>query len=186
MEIALLLLTILLNAGCAGLVTHRLNISKERLSFKAAKAEEIYCVTDQLECALTHVFASSYSLIDGHNHHESEVPSETTEAIGHDFSRLKMLIGFYFPALRSSLAHVTSATSSSYAMLHAYQKAAKQEKEQAAQILDTSVVDLKDAFDAMKANILDVGEQEQAAAKLLFFRRRAERSATGRIISLSI
>ena len=63
MEFALLLLTILLSATCAGLVTHRLNISKERLSFRVRKAEDVYCTAEQLEDVLNNFFADSYSLV---------------------------------------------------------------------------------------------------------------------------
>ncbi len=185
MEFALLLLTILLSATCAGLVTHRLNVCKERISFRAMKAEEIYCVAEKLEGILSDYFANNYSLIDEYLQGEIEVSAEVAEAVGQHFSRLKMLTGFYFPTLRSSLSRVTSAASSSYAALHAYHKASRDGKEQLAQILDTSVVDLKDAFEAMKTNILIVGEREQVGSKLALFKRQPKAVGASRVLTVA-
>jgi hypothetical protein len=183
MEIAFLLLTILLSAACAGLVTHRLNICKERLTFRAAKAEELYCVADRLENGLTSFFASSYSLISGYA--DSDLESAQATEIGQHLSRLRMLVGFYFPALRTSLARVIAAASTSYATLENYRAAEKQEKEQAGQTLDTSVAELRDALDAMKSNILTAGEREITPARRKLFKQHRVQGSASRVMSIA-
>lgn len=186
MEFALLLLTILLSATCAGLVTHRLNISKERLSFRVRKAEDVYCTAEQLEEILNNFFADSYSLINYCLARENDVGPEVTEAVARHFSRLKMLIGFYFPSLRPGLSRVTSAASSAYATLQAYKKAPSEEKESLAQILDVAVVEMKEAFEAMKENILAVGETEHNGLRLAFLKRSQKTLPSSRVMPVAI
>ncbi len=186
MEFALLLLTILLSATCAGLVTHRLNISKERLSFRVRKAEDVYCTAEQLEDVLNNFFADSYSLVNHCLPRENEADAKIGEAVGQHFSRLKMLIGFYFPGLRPSLSRVTSAAASAYGALQAYNKAPREEKEPLAEILDVSVVEMKEAFEAMKENILTVGAKEHVGRRLVFLNRSQKAMRSSRVMPVAV
>ncbi len=182
MEVAVLLLTIILSAVSAGLATYRLNVCKERLSFRAKKAEEAYCAAEMLESKLTSFFEGRYSLLGI----SSQTPiSEEMESVGECFAKLKMLIGFYFPALGSSFFQATSATATAYRSLKAFETAIDgKERQQQAQLLDATVVDLKDALDALKNNILAVGCKDQEMRPFTFFQRPAKPTNGKRILAV--
>lgn len=181
MDMAVLVLTILLSTISAGVATYCLNVCKERLSFRARKAEEAYCAAELLESQFTRFFESRYSLVETGPH---PAYAEDMENIGDVFVRLKMLVGFYFPALSSSFSCAASAAATSYRSLKAFDAAVdSEERQRQVSVLDTAVAELKDALNALKNAILAAGCEEQAV-RVPF--RRPAKSATGqRILTVS-
>jgi hypothetical protein len=182
MELAVLLLTVVLSAISAGVATYRLNVCKERLSFRAKKAEEAYCAAELLESKLTRFFESRYSLVDTG---QGQVFAEDMDSIGDVFVRLKMLIGFYFPTLSASFSRAASAAGTSYQSLKAFDNAAtREERQRQANLLDTTVVDLKDALEFLKGDILAAGCNEQAGGSFRLFRRPGKSMNARRVLAV--
>jgi hypothetical protein len=183
MEMAVLLLTIVLSAISAGLATYCLNVCKERLSFRAKKAEEAYCAAELLEARLTRFFESRYELVETGLH---PTFSEDTESVGDVFVRLKMLVGFYFPALSLSFSRAASAAATSYRSLKAFDAAIDGgERQSQVSQLDAAVVEMKDALNALKNAILAAGCEEQAVGSFTLFRRSAKSVNGQRILTVS-
>jgi len=182
MEMAVLILTIVLSAISAGLATYCLNVCKERLSFRAKKAEEAYCAAELLEARLTRFFESRYSLVESGLH---PAFSEDSESVGDVFVRLKMLVGFYFPALASSFSCAASAAATSYRSLKAFDAAVDgAERQRQVNQLDATVVDMKDALNALKNAILAAGCEEQTVGSFRLFRRPAKSGNGQRVLAV--
>lgn len=160
MQLALLFVTTIVSALAAGCAAYLLNISRDRLWFTANKAEELYCIVDLLERELSKVFARSYSLIDSRR-----TPTETRgndfQGAGIHFASARMLVGFYFPLLSPTLARSIAAATSAHAALQSCDDASAADRESRIVALDNAVIELKDALEAFKANVVECGRKAQ-------------------------
>lgn len=160
MQVALLFVTTIVSALTAGCAAYLLNISRDRLWFTANKAEELYCVVDLLELELSKVFARSYSLIEN-----SRAPREKRasdfQGAGIHFASARMLVGFYFPLLSATLARSLAAANSAHAALQSCDDASAADRESRVVVLDNAVIELKDALEAFKANVVECGRKAQ-------------------------
>ncbi|HYA72156.1 MAG TPA: hypothetical protein VEF36_03260, partial [Roseiarcus sp.] len=63
MELAFLLITIIVSSVMAGLVTYKINESRESQCFIGKKAEELYCSVESIDRELSRFFGDRYSII---------------------------------------------------------------------------------------------------------------------------
>jgi len=182
MEAWVLSITVVLSTASAALATYRLNIGKERLSFRARKAEEVYCTTEMLDARLSTFFERRYSLLANGGLDQSV---QERSIIGADIAKLKMLVGFYFVGLSGSLSRTISAAGTSFRCLDAFERAADPaQRDYLMQELDATVVDLKDALEALKQKILEHGSNEDPTRPFKMFRKARKAVPARRIMEV--
>ena len=166
METVYIVLTIAFSAIAAGCSTHYLNVSKERLWFKRRKAEELYCAVQSLDRELSSFFGTRYSLM-GANTRNSEPEKEALRRAGEYLITAKMLIGFYFPTISSSLARTIAAVASAHQSLKSLEAAHNEDRQQLLGVLDNAVAALKDSLEGLEAAIIDIDRPTAKRAPLL-------------------
>jgi len=156
LELFVLLLTVGLSAAAAGASTFYLNRSKELLGFLGAKAETLYSELEILDRILADYFAKTYSIVEGSVWTPEPDRGVLESACAH-FATIKMLIGFYLPTLSSGLARTAAAAATAHRALLAAQGAPPSDQSDAVDRLDSAVCELKDAFEALKGDVLREG-----------------------------
>jgi hypothetical protein len=151
---AIMILTVLSSAIAAGAATYYLNISKERLLFVGQKSEELYRTIEALDFELSCFYGKCYSLVG-----EARRAAGTEHLHGAKayFAATRMLVGLYFPALMTALTRASAAAATAERCLETLEDAPESGRRHLLEALDTSVCELKDALDALKAAILTTG-----------------------------
>jgi hypothetical protein len=181
MEAVALVLTIVLSTACAGGVTYSLHASRDRLFFFRVKAEELYRAIDALDCELSEYFARRYSLLDRRAQH----PPNDVEALSNPlFVVVKMMIGFYFPALAAALARMLAAAeSATYALLRC-DGAPDVQREDLVLVLDEAVSELRDALHALKQTLIAHQTKRPNLAAMLTFGSKSL-GVSGRVLQVT-
>jgi len=147
MSLSLAILQIVACAATAAMTTYLIVESREQRQFFSAKAEDLYALVETVDRDLTDYFAQSYSLVaEGHSYrrHTEFAWSKLMQ----DSAKLRMLVGFYFASLWPQVKRCDAAISTTVDALQRFEN--NPGDESALVTLDNLVVDMKDAFDALK------------------------------------
>jgi hypothetical protein len=180
----LMLLTALLSAAGAGVSTFYLNASKDAMTFWGKKAEELYTEAELVDRTLSRYFEEGYSFVQKPTQGSSFDEKALENAGGH-FASIKMLVGFYYPALTSPLTRAISATATAHRMLRGACSAQQQDRDALLESLDSAVCEVKDALEALKDGILKEGRiLSSGKFSALLWRPLKPTSAGGRILNV--
>jgi hypothetical protein len=185
MEFAFMLVTAGLSAVMAGLVTYKINESKEARSFRSRKAEELYCAVDALDRELSRFFDPRSAIADS----SRRVSISGGDALEIAEARLvdaKMLVGFYFPALTSALARCVAAVATAYASLRLWESAGGAHRDDLLEGFDRDVVAVKDSLESFKAAIIDSGRDVNQPTPLIAWRRPTPVGAPSRALRVAV
>jgi len=188
MEFAFVLVTAGLSAVMAGLVTYRVNESKEARSFRGRKAEELYGAVEAIDRELSRFFDSRCAIADS-SRRVGASSDDRLDIAGAKLVDAKMLVGFYFPALSSALARCIAAVATAHASLRLWECAGGADRDDLLEGFDRDVVAVKDSLESFKAAIIDSGRLASQPTRLIAWRRRtkcqrAEPSVADRRLSL--
>jgi len=183
MQFSFMFFTIVTSAVMAGLVTYKLNESKELKRFLGGKAEELYCAVESIDRDLSRFFCSRYALVDAERGH-ADAGYDALENAGATLTNAKMLVGFYFASLSPALARTIAAVTTAHVSLTVWEKA-EAGGDDLIVGLDRDIVALKDALDSFKAAIIESGRNASAATSLVALRRPARPVISGRILRVA-
>jgi hypothetical protein len=183
-ELALMFITIIISAVMAGLVSYKVNESREGKCFIGKKAEELYCHAEAIDRELSRFFGDRYVLVDSAR--RGVAPGD--EALHHAGLLLvnaKMLVGFYFPALAPALARTIAAVATAHGSLRLWERAGAEARDDLLIALDRDVAALKDALESLKAAIIESGRASGQPAPFVVFRRPSKPALEGRILRVA-
>lgn len=183
MQLAFMLVTIIASAVMAGLVTYKMNESKETKCFIGRKAEELYCHAEAIDRELSRFFGDRYALVDA-SRRSAESGNDALQAAGAILVNAKMLVGFYFPSLSPPLARTIAAVTTAHAALQLWEKAGPG-RDDLLVGLDRDVVALKDALESFKTAIIESGRLASHPAPLVAFRRPPKPAIEGRVLRVA-
>jgi hypothetical protein len=184
MELAFMLITIIVSAVMAGLVTYKMNQSKESQCFIGKKAEDLYCSAESIDRELSRFFGDRYSIVEA-GRRGAGGGEDALQRAGLKLVNAKMLVGFYFPALSPALARTIAAVTTAHASLRRWEAAAAPAGDALLVGLDKDIVALKDALEAFKAAIIDNGRSASQQASFAPFRRPAKPMVEGRVLRIA-
>ncbi len=184
MELAVMLVTIIVSAAMAGLVTYGINESREARGFIGKKAEELYCCAESIDRELSRFFGERYSLIDSARR-QADRGNDALQTAGMKLVNAKMLVGFYFPSLSPALARAIAAVTTAHASLRLWEKAGASGGDDLLAGLDKDIVVLKDALDAFKAAIIENGRAVNHRPAFAAWRRPAKPTIEGRALRVA-
>jgi hypothetical protein len=179
-----MLITAGLGAVMAGVVTYKVNESKEARTFRSKKAEELYCAVEALDRELSRYF-DPRSAIDDSNR---RVANSSGDALRIAEARLvdaKMLVGFYFPALTSALARSIAAVATTDTSLRLWERAGGADRDDLLEGFDRDVVTLKDSLESFKAAIVDSGRAVNQPIRLTAWLRPTPVGAPSRALRVA-
>lgn len=183
-ELALMFITIIVSAVMAGLVSYKVNETREGKCFIGKKAEELYCHTEAIDRELSRFFGDRYALVDSARY-EAGPGDEALHNAGSLLVNAKMLVGFYFPALAPALARTIAAVATAHGALRLWERSDVEACDDLVVALDRDVAALKDALESLKAAIIDSGRAAGQPAPLGVFRRPSKRALEGRILRVA-
>ncbi len=184
MELAFMLITVVVSAVMAGLVTYKVNQSKESQCFVGKKAEELYCAAEAIDRELSRFFGDRYSLV-GPGRPSATPGEDALQRAGMKLVNAKMLVGFYFPALSPALARTIAAVATAHAGLRLWESAGASGGGDLVVRLDKDIVGLKDALEAFKAAIIACGRAVNERAAFPALRRPAKPTIEGRVLRVA-
>lgn len=184
MELALMLITIIISAVMAGLVTYKINESRESQLFVGKKAEELYFSVEAIDRELSQFFGDRYSLVGSYRRGASSSNDDLQRA-GIKLVNAKMLVGFYFPALSPALALTIAAVTTAHASLGVWETAGESAGDDLLVGLDKDIVALKDALEAFKAAIIETGRTASRRRPLATLTRPAKPMIEGRVLRVA-
>jgi hypothetical protein len=184
MEFAFMLVTAGLSAVMAGLVTYKVNESKEARSFRGKKAEELYRAVEAFDRELSRFFDPRCAIADS-SRRAGVSSDDALQIAGARLVDAKMLVGFYFPALSSALARCVAAVATAHASLRLWESADAANRDDLLEGFDRDVVAVKDSLESFKAAIIDSGRVASQPTRLIAWRRRVAISAPGRALRVA-
>jgi hypothetical protein len=184
MEFAFMLITAGLSAVMAGLVTYKVNESKEARSFRGRKAEELYCAVEALDRELSRFFDGSCTIVDSRRRAGGS-SDEAPQIAGARLVDAKMLVGFYFPGLSLALARCIAAVATAHASLRLWENAGAGNRDDLLVGLDRDVVAVKDSLESFKAAIIENGRAINQPARRFALRRPAAVGAPSRALRVA-
>ncbi|MGO4869765.1 MAG: hypothetical protein ACLPGW_04020 [Roseiarcus sp.] len=184
MEMAFMFITIIISSVMAGLVTYKINQSRESQCFIGKKAEELYCSAESIDRELSRFFGDRYSLI-ASDRRGAVSGDEALQRAGIKLVNAKMLVGFYFPSLSPALARTIAAVTTAHGALRQWEKAAPSGGEELLVGLDKDIVALKDALEAFKAGIIESGRAANNRRPFTALRRPARPAIEGRVLKVA-
>ncbi|HEY1942253.1 MAG TPA: hypothetical protein VGH40_09030 [Roseiarcus sp.] len=185
MELALMFVTIVISAVMAGLVSYKVNESKDGRRFVGNKAEELYCHAESIDREFCRFFGDRYSLV-GAARSAIGSGDEALERAGATLVNAKMLVGFYFPSLAPALARTIAAVTTAHGALRRWEGASGTASGDDLVIaLDRDVAALKDALESLKAAIIETGRAASQPASLIVLRRPAKPALEGRVLRVA-
>ncbi|MGD0561915.1 MAG: hypothetical protein ABSA66_02395 [Roseiarcus sp.] len=185
MELAFLLITIIISSVMAGLVTYKVNESRESQCFIGKKAEELYCSAESIDRELSRFFGDRYSII-GPDQRGAGSGDDALQRAGLQLVNAKMLVGFYFSSLSPALARTIAAVTTAHASLRLWEKAGSSGGDNLLIGLDKDIVALKDALEAFKAAIIENGRSATShRALFVAFRRPEKPMIAGRVLRVA-
>jgi hypothetical protein len=184
MEFAFMLITAGLSAVMAGLVTYKVNESKEARSFRGRKAEELYCAVEALDRELSRFFDGRCTIVDS-SRRTGGSSNDALQIAGARLVDAKMLVGFYFPVLSSALARCIAAVATAHASLRLWENAGTGNRDDLLVGLDRDVVVVKDSLESFKAAIIDSGRVANQPTRLIAWRRPTAVGAPSRALRVA-
>ncbi|MGD0642027.1 MAG: hypothetical protein ABSC22_14870 [Roseiarcus sp.] len=184
MELALMLVTIIISAVMAGLVTYKMNESKETQFFVGKKAEELYCSVEEIDRELSRFFGDRYSLV-GAYRRGAAASNDDLQRAGIKLVAAKMLVGFYFPSLSPALARTIAAVTTAHASLGFWETAGESAGDDLLVRLDKDIAALKDALDAFKTAIIENGRTASLRGPFRALARPAKPTIEGRVLRVA-
>ncbi len=184
MEFAFMLVTAALSAVMAGLVTYKVNESKEARSFRGAKAEELYRAVEAFDRELSRFFDPRCAIADS-SRRAGVSGDDALQIAGAKLVDAKMLVGFYFPALSSSLARCVAAVATAHASLRLWESAGAANRDDLLEGFDRDVVAVKDSLESFKAAIIDSGRVASQPTGLIALWRPAVAGAPSRALRVA-
>ncbi|MGD1037711.1 MAG: hypothetical protein ABR878_11050 [Roseiarcus sp.] len=184
MELAFMLITIIVSSVMAGLVTYKVNESRESQCFIGKKAEELYCSAEAVDRELSRFFGDRYSII-GSDRRGAVSGDDALQRAGVKLVNAKMLVGFYFPSLSPALARTIAAVTTAHTSLGLWEKAASSGRDDLLIGLDRDIAALKDALEAFKGAIIDSGRTASNRTPFASLRRRAKPMVEGRVLRVA-
>jgi len=179
-----MLITIIISAVMAGLVSYKVNESKDAKGYIGKKAEELYCDAEAIDRELSRFFDERYGLVD--TARRSVGPNDATlQKVGAILVNAKMLVGFYFPSLSPALARAIAALATAHGALKAWEKSNPQSRDDLVIALDRDVVALKDALESFKAAIIETGRAAGQPTPLVRLRRSVKPAIEGRVLRVA-
>lgn len=180
-----MLVTIVISAVMAGLVSYKVNESKDAKGFIGKKAEELYCDVEAVDRELSRFFGDRYALVESERR-AGDAGVEALQSAGAMLVNVKMLVGFYFPSLSPTLARTIAAVTTAHGALKQWERSGPAARDALLIALDRDVAALKDALESFKAAIIESGRAAGRPAPLVSFRRQARSSAIeGRILRVA-
>lgn len=184
MEFAFMLVTAGLSAVMAGLVTYRVNESKEARSFRGRKAEELYCAVEAIDRELSRFFDSRCAVADS-SRQVGVSSDDRLEIAGAKLVDAKMLVGFYFPPLSPALARCIAAVATAHASFRLWERAGGADRGDLLEGFDRDVVAVKDALESFKAAVIDSGRLANQPGRLIAWRRPPAVAAPSRALRIA-
>jgi len=184
MELAFMLITVIVSAVMAGLVTYKINESRESHCFIGKKAEELYCSAESIDRELSRFFGDRYS-ITGSGRPSATSGEDALQRAGMKLVNAKMLVGFYFPTLSPALARTIAAVTTAHASLRLWESAGASGGGDLLVGLDKDIVALKDALEAFKAAIIEQGRAASDRMPFPAFRRPVKPMIEGRVLRVA-
>ena len=184
MELAFMFIAIIVSSVMAGLVTYKINESRESRCFIGKKAEELYCAAESVDRELSRFFGDRYSILESDSRGAASSDDALREA-GTKLVNAKMLVGFYFPSLSPALARTIAAVATAHTSLTLWEKAGPSGRDDLLLGLDKDIVALKDALEAFKAAIIESGRSASHRAPFAPFRRPAKPTIEGRVLRVA-
>jgi hypothetical protein len=181
MILASLFMTIILSAVAAAMITFRINESRESKHFIGKKAEELYCSAEAVDRELSRYFGDRYSIL-GFNQRGAGLETDALQRAGAKLVEAKMLVGFYFPALSSTLARTIAAATTAHASLRAWERSDEVVSDELLVRLDKDIVDLKDALESFKGAIIDDGRGLNRPTRRAIFKRQERLAMESRVL----
>lgn len=179
-----MLITVIVSAVMAGLVTYKINVSRESQCFIGRKAEELYCSAESIDRELSRFFGERYSLVQS-DRRAAACGDDDLQRAGLKLVNAKMLVGFYFPALSPALARTIAAVTTAHVSLRLWEEALSPGRDALLAGLDKDIVALKDALEAFKAAIIDNGRSASQRAAFALFRRPVKPMIAGRVLRVA-
>lgn len=176
--------TIIISAIMAGIVSYKVNESKDGKCFLGKKAEELYCHAEAIDRELSRFFGERYALFDSAWRNEG-MGDEALHNAGAILVNAKMLVGFYFPPLAHALARTIAAVATAHGALKVLERAEAGSRDDFVIALDRDVAALKDALESFKAAIIENGRAAGRPAPFVVFRRPAKRLVDGRVLRVA-
>jgi hypothetical protein len=184
MELAFMLITVIVSAVMAGMVTYKINESRESQCFIGKKAEELYCSAESIDRELSRFFGDRYCLV--RPGRPSATPcDDALQRAGMRLVNAKMLVGFYFPALSPALARTIAAVTTAHGSLRRWESADAAGGDDLVVGLDKDIAALKDALEAFKAAIIEQGRAANDRPAFPAFRRPAKPMIEGRVLRVA-
>ncbi len=178
-------ITIVISAVTSGLVSYKVNESKDRKRFVGNKAEELYCHAESIDRELSRYFGARYSLI-GATRSGLGSGDEALERAGATLVNAKMLVGFYFPSLAPALARTIAAVTTAHGALRRWEAASvTASHDDLVMALDRDVAALKDALESLKAAIIETGRAANQPASFIALHRPAKPGLEGRVLRVA-
>jgi hypothetical protein len=177
-------ITIIISAVMAGLVSYKVNESKESKCFVGRKAEELYCHAESIDRELSRFFGDCYTLVDS-SPRQIGASNEALHNAGATLVSAKMLVGFYFPSLAPPLARTIAAVATAHGALKLWERAGANARDDLVVALDRDVAALKDALESFKAAIIESGRAAGQPAPFVGFRRPAKPAIEGRVLRVA-
>jgi len=184
MELTIMLSTIIVSSIAAGLVTYKINESKENQCFIGKKAEELYCSAESIDRELSRFFEARYS-ISGSVQRNAEAGNDAWQTARIKLVNAKMLVGFYFPSLSPGLARTAAAVTTAHTSLRVWEKAGSSGDDNLLIGLDKDIVALKDALESFKAAIIETGRTANSRRPFAVFQRPAKPMHEGRVLRVA-
>ncbi len=184
MELAFMFITVIVSAVMAGLVTYKINESRESQCFIGKKAEELYCSAESIDRELSRFFGDRYSLL-GFDRRAAMSGDDALQSAGMKLVNAKMLVGFYFPSLSPALARTIAAVTTAHTSLGLWENSGLSGRDDLLVGLDKDIVALKDALEGFKAAIIENGRTASQRAPFAPFRRPAKPKIEGRVLRVA-
>jgi hypothetical protein len=178
MDFAFMLVTAGLSAVMAGLVTYKVNESKEARSFRGRKAEELYRAVEALDRELSRFFEGRCTIADS-NRRAGGSSDDALQIAG------ATLVGFYFPGLSSALARCIAAVATAHASLRLWENASAGRRDDLLVGLDRDVVAVKDSLESFKAAIINHGRAAIQPTRLMASLRPVAVNAPSRALRVA-
>jgi hypothetical protein len=184
MDFAFMLVTAGLSAVMAGLVTYKINESKEVRRFRGRKAEELYRAVETLDRELSRFFDGRCAIADS-NRRAGGSSDDALQIAGATLVDAKMLVGFYFPELSSALARCIAAVATAHASLRLWENASAGRRDDLLVGLDRDVVAVKDSLESFKAAIINHGRAAIQSTRLMASLRPVAVNAPSRALRVA-
>ena len=166
MSLSIAMLEIVACAATAATTTYLIVESRERRQFLYSKAEELYTLVEAADAEMTEYFAEAYPAFADNKPAPPRAEASLARA-RQCATKIRMLVGFYFPAVRAPLKATDNAAAAALTASRAC--GIGDADENALLRLDHDVIEMKDSYEALKYAV--VSAHRDGRGRLFSLRR---------------